>query len=58
MTALVQSWSVIVKIESNPLDKGNLTMKSIATVSKGRASGFGKMGLNVALRDCVLTLFR
>ena len=40
MTALVQSWSVIVSIESKPFDSGNLTMKSIATVSKGSAPGF------------------
>src|SRR6266850_6699657 len=32
ITALVQSWSVIVRIESYPFDSGNLTMKSIAMV--------------------------
>jgi hypothetical protein len=41
---LVQSWSVIVKTESKPCDRGNLVMKSMATVSKGIASGLAQMG--------------
>jgi hypothetical protein len=57
MAALVQSWSVIVSIESNPFESGNLTMKSMATVSNGIASGFGKMGASGAFLACVLTLF-
>ena len=48
MTALVQSWSVTVSTESYPSESGNLTMKSMATVSKGSASGFANMGLNGA----------
>ena len=39
--AFVQSWSVIVSIESYPEDTGNLTMKSSVTVSNGMASGLG-----------------
>ena len=58
MTALVQSWSVIVSIESKPFDNGNLTMKSIATVSKGSAPGFANMGLSGALLVWLFTLLR
>src|SRR6201996_4454338 len=38
---LVQSWSVIVRMESYPWDTGSFVIKSNVTVSKGRASGFG-----------------
>ena len=41
IAALVQSWSVIVRIESYPCDSGNLVIKSIATVSNGVASSLG-----------------
>ena len=41
MAALVQSWLVIVRIESYPCDKGSLVIKSMATVSNGIASGLG-----------------
>ena len=47
-TALVQSWSMIVNMESYPLDSGNLMMKSIDMVSKGSALGFANMGLRAA----------
>ena len=49
MTALVQSLSVIVSTESKPFVSGNLTMKSMATVSKGSAPGFANIGLSGAL---------
>src|SRR5258708_802859 len=39
--ALVQSWSVTVRMESLPFDSGSLVMKSRAMVSNGSASGFG-----------------
>ena len=39
IAALVQLWSVIIKIVSCPLDSGSFTMKSIAMVWKGRVSG-------------------
>jgi hypothetical protein len=55
--ALVQLWSVMVSMESKPFESGNLTMKSIATVSNGSASGCGKMGVSGAFLACVLTLF-
>ena len=58
MTALVQSWSVIVSIESKPFDNGNLTMKSIATVSKGSAPGLANIGLSGALLVWLFTLLR
>ena len=41
MDALVQSWSVIVKIESYPQEFGSFVMKSRAIVSNGKASGQG-----------------
>ena len=44
MVALEQSWSVIVSIESYPWDTGSFVMKSIATVSKGMASGLANIG--------------
>ena len=43
-----QSWSVIVSMVLYPLDGGNLTMKSIATVSKGNACDVGEMGHKAA----------
>ena len=39
--ALVQSWSVTVRMESYPSDCGNFVMKSSAMVAKGSASGCG-----------------
>src|SRR3984885_4357191 len=47
--ALVQSWSVTVRIESYPWDGGNFVMKSTAIISNGAASGFGKIGCSGAL---------
>jgi len=44
IAALVQSWSVIVKIVLCPLDSGSFMMKSIAIVWKGRASGSAVIG--------------
>ena len=38
---LVQLWSVIVRMESNPWDSGSFVIKSNAIVSKGSASGVG-----------------
>ena len=55
---LVQSWSVIVKIESYPWDTGSFVIKLRAMVSNGRASGFGYMGLSGAFVGRVLTLCR
>ena len=52
-----QLWSVMVSMESYPFEGGNLTIKSIATVSKGNARGMGKMGCRVAWVQWVLTLF-
>ena len=48
IAAFEQSWSVTVSIVSYPFDGGNLTMKSIATVSKGSACDTGEIGHNVA----------
>ena len=38
---LVQLWSVMVRMESNPWDSGSFVIKSSAIVSKGSASGVG-----------------
>ena len=54
--ALVQSWSVTVRMESYPWDGGNFVMKSTAITSNGAASGFGKIGCNGALVGLVFTL--
>ena len=53
---LVQSWSVMVRIESHPPDSGSLTMKSIAIVWNGSASATGVIGYNGAFLVWVLTL--
>src|SRR6266581_3626326 len=57
MAAFVQSWSVIVSIESYPCETGSLVMKSKATVSNGIASHVGNIGDNGALVGLVLILF-
>jgi hypothetical protein len=54
--ALVQSWSVMVRIESYPCDGGSLVMKSRVTVLKGIALGFGNIGWSSALVGLGLTL--
>ena len=41
MAIFVHPWSVMVRMESYPCDLGNLTIKSIAIVEKGKASGWG-----------------
>ena len=42
--AFEQSVSVMVRIVSYPPDRGNLVMKSMATVSKGQAFSIGVIG--------------
>ena len=44
ISILVQSWSVIVRMESNPSDSGSFTIKSIAMVWNGSAPVVGVMG--------------
>src|SRR6266850_820440 len=56
MTALVQSWSVIVMIKSYPSDVGSLTMKSMAMVWKGSVSSWGVIGCSGGLFRCVIGL--
>ena len=48
ISILVQSWSVIVRMESNPSDSGSFTMKSIAMVWNGSAPVVRVMGDKVA----------
>src|SRR6266702_914522 len=55
--AFVQSWSVMVSIESYPCEIGSLVMKSSVTVSNSIASRVGNIGDNGALVGCMLTLF-
>ena len=48
MATMVQSWSVIVRIESKLLDSGRSTMRSMAMVSKGalfHSVVIGKVGI-------------
>ena len=52
--ALVQSWSVTVRMESCPWDGGNFVMKSTAISSNEVASGFRKIGCSGALVGFVL----
>src|SRR6266702_550756 len=54
--AFVQSWLVMVSIESYPCEIGSLVMKSSATVSNGIALHVGNIGDSGALVGCVLTL--
>ena len=54
--AFVQSWSVIVRMESYPWDLGNFVIKSRAMVSNGIASGLENMGWSAALIGRLLTL--
>ena len=56
ITVLVQSWPVTVSIESYPFDRGNLTMKSIATVSNSSAPVFANIRLSGALLVWLFTL--
>ena len=44
MDAFEQSVSVIVRIVSYPSESGNLVMKSMVIVSKGRAFSVGVIG--------------
>ena len=44
ISILVQSWSVIVRMESNPADSGSFTIKSMAMVWNGSAPAAGVMG--------------
>ena len=55
IAAFVQSWSVTVRIELYPCDRGNLVIKSIATVSNGIASLFKYIGHKAACVGRLLT---
>ena len=57
ISIFVQSWSVIVKIESYPADSGNFTMKSMEMVWNGKAPIVGVIGFRGAFWGCVFTLF-
>ena|SRR6266581_4750279 len=57
IAAFVQSWSVMVSIESYPCEISSLVMKSRAIVLNGIALGVGNMGDSGALVGRVLILF-
>jgi hypothetical protein len=48
---------VIVRIESNPPEGGNLVIQSMEIVENGMASGSGVIGKSGGLLGCVLLLF-
>ena len=56
IAALVQSWSVMVRIESYPFEMGRSTMRSHAMVSKGCAFGLMVIGYVGILGFVVLDL--
>ena len=57
VSIFVQSWSVMVRIESNPADSGSFTIKSIAIVWNGSASVSRVMGNKGAFQGWVFPLF-
>ena len=57
ISIFVQSWSVMVKIESYPTDSGNFTIKSIDMVWNGRAPIVGVIGFRGAFLGWVFVLF-
>src|SRR6266571_4736982 len=57
IAALLQSWSVIVRIVSYPWDLGSLTIKSMAITSNGSASVLVVIGTRRGFWWCVLILF-
>jgi hypothetical protein len=56
IVALVQSWSIMVRIESYPFERGRSTMRSHAMVSKGCAFGLTVIGYIGILGFVVLDL--
>ena len=48
ISIFVQSWSVMVRMESYPADSGNFTMKSIDIVWNGKAPIVGVIGFRGA----------
>jgi hypothetical protein len=56
LTALVQLWSVTVRIKSYPWERGSLVMKSTVIILKGLASGNGYMGCSSTLVGRLFTL--
>src|SRR6266702_7490158 len=56
IAALLQSWSVMVRIMSYPWDLGSLTMKSMAITSNGSALVSVVIGTSFGFIQCVLIL--
>ena len=57
ISIFVQSWSVMVRIESYPADSGSFTIKSMDIVWNGKASAVGRMGFRGAFLGWVFVLF-
>ena len=57
ISIFVQSWSVMVKMESYPADSGSFTIKSIDMVWNDKAPIIGVIGFRGAFWGCVFALF-
>ena len=57
ISIFVQSWSVMVKMESYPADSGSFTIKSMDIVWNGRAPVVGMIGFRGAFWGWVFVLF-
>ena len=57
ISILVQSWSVIVRMESNPSDSGSFTIKSMARVQNGSAPVVGLWGIEMPSGGVCLLCF-
>ena len=57
ISIFVQSWSMMVRMESYPANSGSFTIKSIDMVWNGSASVSGVIGDSSAFCRCVFTLF-
>src|ERR1700744_899135 len=57
ISIFVQSWSVMVKMESYPADSGSFMIKSIDIIWNGNAPIIGVIGFRRAFQGCVFALF-
>ena len=57
ISIFVQSWSVMVRMESYPTDSGSFTIKSIDIVWNGKAPSVGVIGFKGAFWGWVFVLF-
>ena len=57
ISIFVQSWSMMVKMESYPANSGSFTIKSMDIVWNGRAPIVGVIGFRGAFQGWVFVLF-